>query len=93
MSWQDLNNDDLRKTSYREHKRTRIVRTPGPAKIIADKRQTKGGKVLILRMPEDLYARSKSRVIGSYTAAINAILEEAFDNHEASGQQWTVEEE
>lgn len=93
MSWQDLNNDDLRKTSYREHKRTRIVRTPGPAKIIADKRQIKGSKVVIIRMPEDLHARGRSRVIGSLNAAINAIFEEALDRHEASGQQWTVEEE
>jgi len=93
MSWQDLNNDDLRKTSYREHKRTRIVRTPGPAKLIADKRQTKGERSIILRLPEQLHARIQSAVIGSYTSALIAVVEEALDKLDAGNEQWTVEEE
>ena len=92
MSWTDLDAADLAKVSF--PKKTdlglRLVREPGPAKIIVEAIPSKAKKVVYLRVPEEFHARLEACVAGSKNAAVQAIVEEALDLLEQGNQCWRV---
>ena len=91
MSWTDLNVDDVAEVSYPARDRTLLVRRePGPPKIIVQALPAKAHKVVFLRVPDEFLERLNRTILGSKSAAIYALMEEALTELEQGQERWRV---